>query len=116
MRFNVGDRLLCINDTVDKDKAYEIFRDYQKWVVKGREYHVREVLHNDGIVTGILLVEIYNIPLFIKLVNRVQEPAFGTFRFQKLKKDASEFFEEEKIFRDCPDDVMEKVEELLKEN
>lgn len=111
-----GDKVLCINDTVDRDKAHEIFNDFQRWVEKGKVYYIREILYNKGIVTGVLLKDLYNIPVYLKLIGKKQEPAFGTFRFEKLKKSYSDFHEDEKIFGDCPDDVMEKVEKLLIEN
>lgn len=108
MSLNKGDNVLCVNDSIDRDKSAEILKDFQNWVEKGRKYVIREVLHNDGIVVGLLLEDVWNMPLFIKLINRCQEPAFGTFRFRKLKKDSSEFFEEE-----ADEDTMQLVEEIL---
>lgn len=97
MSFKIGDKILCINDSVDQDKFLEISRDFQRWVVKGQEYFVRDILFNNGIVTGLLLVDVYNIPIYIKLIDKIQEPAFGTFRFRKLRKNDSEIFISESI-------------------
>lgn len=108
MGFNKGDRVLCINDCIDADKALEILKDFQTWVIKDNEYIIREVLLNDGIVVGLLLEGVYNMPIYIRLLGRKQEPAFGTFRFRKLKKNSSEIFEEES------EEVLDKVHELLK--
>lgn len=76
-----GIKVKCINDLIDLDKQEEIKKDFDNWIKKGVVYTVREVLHNDGIVTGILLEEVYNFPVYFKLLNRVQEPAFAKWRF-----------------------------------
>lgn len=80
----VGDKVICINDMVDFDKQVEINQTFLIWVKKDVEYTIREFLDNDGIVTGLLLEEIHNFPVFIKLINRIQEPAFATWRFRKI--------------------------------
>ena len=82
----VGDKVLCINAIIDPNKLEEIKKDFENWITKDEEYTIREVLSNDGIVTGLLLEEIYNYPKFFKLINRFQEPAFATWRFRKLEK------------------------------
>lgn len=76
-----GIKVKCINDLIDLYKQEEIKKDFDNWIKKGVVYTVREVLHNDGIVTGILLEEVYNFPVYFKLLNRVQEPAFAKWRF-----------------------------------
>lgn len=81
-----NDKIICVNSKIDADKIEEISKDFENWIEKGVEYTVREVLSNDGIVTGILLNEVYNFPKFFKLLNRVQEPAFATWRFRKVNK------------------------------
>lgn len=85
MALYVGDTVVCINDSIDPSKADFIRRAYQQWIKKDEKYTVRELLENDGIVTGVLLNEVVNQPIFIPLVNAFQEPAFGEFRFRKLK-------------------------------
>lgn len=79
-----GDKVVCINDRIDPDKMEEIRRDFEMWITKDKEYTIREILDNNGIVTGLLLEEIHNFPKFFKLINRYQEPAFATWRFRKL--------------------------------
>jgi len=79
-----GDKVICINDKIDADKAEEIRRDFEIWITKDKEYTIREILDNNGIVTGVLLEEIHNFPKFFKLINKYQEPAFAIWRFRKL--------------------------------
>jgi hypothetical protein len=79
-----GDKVICINDKIDADKAEEIRHDFEIWVTKDKEYTLREILDNNGIVTGVLLEEVHNFPKFFKLINRFQEPAFAIWRFRKL--------------------------------
>ncbi|MGI4750789.1 MAG: hypothetical protein ACRYFB_09155 [Janthinobacterium lividum] len=79
-----GDKVICIDATIDPDKAEEIRQDFEIWIAKDKEYTVREILDNNGIVPGILLDEVHNLPKYFKLLNRYQEPAFATWRFRKL--------------------------------
>ena len=79
-----GDKVICIDARIDPEKAEEIRRDFEMWVVKDKEYTIREILDNNGIVPGLLLEEIHNFPKFFKLLNKYQEPAFATWRFRKL--------------------------------
>ena len=79
----IGDKVLCINDSVSAESFYGVCKMYPKWVQKGKEYTIRDIFHNDGIVTGIVLNEIHNIPVYIPVINKIQEPAFGIFRFTK---------------------------------
>lgn len=97
---DIGDKVICINDTIDLDKIAEIKNCFFIWVKKGKEYTIREILNNDNIVAGYLLEEIHNFPVFIKLINRVQEPAFATWRFAKVATQTSYHEEviEEKIY------------------
>ena len=53
-----GDKVICINALIDADKKEEISRDFEIWVTKDKEYTIREILDNNGIVTGVLLEEI----------------------------------------------------------
>jgi hypothetical protein len=79
-----GDKVICINATIDPDKAEEIRNDFEIWITKDKEYTIREILDNSGIVTGVLLEEVHNLPKYFKLINRYQEPAFAMWRFRKL--------------------------------
>ena len=90
-------RVICINDTIDPAALIEISNDFQQWVKMGKIYHIREHLDNDGIVDGYLLEEIRNRPVFLRLINRVQEPAFATWRFRELSDDELMAMVREKI-------------------
>ena len=79
-----GDKVICIDASIDPEKAEEIKRDFEIWITKDKEYTVREILDNNGIVPGILLDEVHNFPKFFNLINRMQEPAFAIWRFRKL--------------------------------
>lgn len=81
-----GGKVICVDASIDPNKIEEISKDFESWIKKDQEYTIREVLDNDGIVTGILLEEVYNIPKFFKLLNRYQEPAFATWRFREMQK------------------------------
>lgn len=80
--FNVGDIVVCIDDSKPKDFKPHHFPN---WVVQDETYHVRDILHNDDIVPGVLLREIINPMLFIPLINDIQEGAFRETRFSLLK-------------------------------
>jgi hypothetical protein len=89
-----GDKVVCINDKIDPDKAEEVKQDFEIWITKDKEYTLREILDNNGIVTGVLLEEVHNFPKFFKLINRFQEPAFAIWRFRKLNYATSQQAEE----------------------
>lgn len=79
-----GDKVICVNATIDPEKAEEIRRDFEIWITKDTQYTIREILDNNGIVTGVLLDEVHNFPKYFKLIDRFQEPAFAQWRFRKL--------------------------------
>ena len=79
-----GDKVICIDARIEPEKTEEIRRDFEIWITKDREYTIREILDNNGIVPGVLLDEVHNFPKYFKLVNRMQEPAFAIWRFRKL--------------------------------
>jgi hypothetical protein len=106
-----GDKVICINASIEPEKSEEIRRDFEIWVTKDKEYTIREILDNNGIVPGVLLDEIHNFPKFFKLINRMQEPAFAIWRFRKLNYAASseeEVHEEDLVEVEKPG--IEKVE------
>jgi hypothetical protein len=96
-----GDKVICINDRIDPEKSEEIRRDFEIWITKDKEYTIREILDNNGIVTGVLLEEVHNFPKFFKLINRFQEPAFAHWRFRKLN------------YASRPAEEISEVEELV---
>jgi hypothetical protein len=89
-----GDKVICIDAKIEPEKAEEIRRDFEIWVTKDKEYTIREILDNNGIVPGVLLDEIHNFPKFFKLINKFQEPAFAQWRFRKLNYATAEATEE----------------------
>jgi hypothetical protein len=91
----VGSRVLCVNASIKADTFFGVIQNFKNWVEKDKIYTVREILDNDDIVPGILLEEISNPPVFIKLLGRTQEPAFAAFRFRELEDDKVKELEEE---------------------
>jgi|DEB0MinimDraft_10_1074344.scaffolds.fasta_scaffold223664_2 hypothetical protein len=80
--FNVGDEVVCVNDT--KNESWSSMH-FPNWVKQGAKYTIREILDNDNIVTGVLLEELVNPEVFQPLISRTQECAFATWRFEKHK-------------------------------
>jgi hypothetical protein len=85
MALYIGDEVVCVDDAIPLDKKDAVSRMYQNWVKKNNKYIIRNILENDGIVSGILLENLYNEPIWIPLLNNFQEPAFAEWRFKKLK-------------------------------
>lgn len=85
MNFNIGDRVVCVDDSMQSHVIEELKKDVPNWVKKDNKYTIRAVLNNRNIVTGLLLEEINNPPLYFDLIGGFQEPAFAEFRFRKLK-------------------------------
>lgn len=81
--FEIGDKVICIDDLIAPEHFASVMKSFQCWPIKGKEYTIRDIFYNDDIVCGIVLQEIVNIPIFIPLLKRVQEPAFATWRFRK---------------------------------
>lgn len=86
----VGDKVICVDDTFKMKNLAEVLNYYPNWVKKGLKYTIREIFYNDDIVTGIVLEELINHKIRIDLINAIQEPAFGTFRFRLLQPDEAE--------------------------
>ncbi len=84
----VNDRVICVDDSILAEVMPTIVRYYKNWVSRDQIYTVRQVVDNDGIVDGVLLEEIRNEPIYIELIDKKQEPAFGMFRFRLLQEDA----------------------------
>jgi hypothetical protein len=82
-----GDTVICIDDAIKADKIEFVSAAYPNWIKEGRKYTIRAMLDNDDIVPGLLLEEVRNPLIFIHLINKVQEPAFGMFRFAKFAHD-----------------------------
>lgn len=84
----VNDKVVCIDDSIRAEIMPTIIKHYKNWVERDKVYTIREVLQNDGIVEGVLLNEIRNTPIYIELIDKKQEPAFGMFRFRVMQEDA----------------------------
>ena len=83
--FNLGDTVLCIDSSFTPDKKEYIEEVYLHWVQKDKEYTVRAIFDNNGIVEGMLLEELHNYEVSIPLLGgAMREPAFGLHRFRKL--------------------------------
>lgn len=82
-----GVKVVCIDDGIKPEMIMTICNYYGNWVKKGKTYTVREVLQNDDIVHGVLLDEVRNEPIYIDLIGKKQEPAFGMFRFREVEDD-----------------------------
>ena len=96
----LGDEVICVDDTIKPEMLLAVASYFPNWVTKGKKYTVRGFTDNDGIVDGIWLEEVINPEIFIKLINRTQEPAFGLFRFAKTEKIAQkETIKEEQYAR-----------------
>ena len=83
---NIGDKVICINSSMNLHTVAELRKDMPKWVKEGEQYTIRGFHDNDGIVTGVLLEELHNPPRWFQLINKYQEPAFRTDRFRKLEE------------------------------
>jgi hypothetical protein len=96
MSFNIGDKVVCVDDSVKIEAVEELKRIIPNWVKKDQQYTIRDIKNNRGIVTGVLLEEIDNPVVFIQILGGFQEPAFAEWRFRKLKSDEImvEVFEE----------------------
>jgi hypothetical protein len=94
----VGSRVLCTDSSIKASEIFMVSRVYSMWVDKGAEYTIREVLDNDGIVTGVLLDQVINDPIPQELLGgRFQEPAFRVTRFQELQDDMAEVNQQQEV-------------------
>tara|TARA_R110002126_G_scaffold197836_3_gene345549 strand:- start:8 stop:328 length:321 start_codon:yes stop_codon:yes gene_type:complete len=94
----VGDEVVCIDNSYPSGWSVE---DFPQWVLEGSKYTIREILDNDDIVVGVLLVELENPSVFQELLGRDQEGAFASWRFSKLRSayDIREEKEHKKIVK-----------------
>jgi len=112
-----GDKVICIDARIDPEKSGEIRRDFEIWITKDKEYTIREILDNNGIVPGVLLEEVHNFPKYFKLIDRMQEPAFAIWRFRKLNYSTAvgeDVKEKELVEVGKPAIAKPKEQELLK--
>ena len=81
---DIKSKVICIDDSISPEKLQEITQDFPNWIKINNIYTIREILDNDDIVTGVLVNEIINPPKYMRLINKIQEPAFGIWRFRTL--------------------------------
>jgi len=94
--FQIGDKVICVNDYKNPETREELLIDMPNWVKKGEKYTVRGFLDSDFVV-GVYLEEVKNPVKYFKLINKVAEGAFATWRFEKLKEDKVTIEKEIKI-------------------
>lgn len=82
--FEIGETVVCIDDSIKAGKELFVAKVFPNWVKKDEKYVIRAFVDNQGIVTGVLLEELVNPPVYIHLIDAEQEPAFRTSRFRKL--------------------------------
>lgn len=81
----VGAKVMCVDDSINPAQAAFISYAYINWIKKDIIYTVREILENADIVPGLLLEEVSNPEIYIRLLGRDQEPAFRLDRFVELE-------------------------------
>lgn len=90
-------KLICIDDSIKLGMEEFVAHSYQQWVKKDKTYTIRQILENEGIVTGVLLNEVRNKPIYQKLLGYEQEPAFRMNRFAEIEENHEEIYMEEAI-------------------
>jgi hypothetical protein len=81
----IGQKVICIDDSVEPRVLADIKNNFQQWVVKDEIYTIRDLIYNDIGVTTVLLVELRNTPIFFpKTIGKFQEPGFKMSRFAPL--------------------------------
>lgn len=87
-------KVKCVDDSINTEFIIETVRYYKNWVKNGEIYTVFEIVENDGIVTGYILEELQNEPVYQPLLGKEQEPAFRTDRFEVVSYEEEEEEEE----------------------
>lgn len=82
MSLNIGDLVVCVDDSMQPHTIEELKADVPNWIKKGKTYTIRGFVDSDFVV-GVLLEEIHNPLKYFKLVDKVQEPSFAIWRFKK---------------------------------
>ncbi len=83
--FQIGEKVICINSSMQPHTIEELKKDMSNWVKKDEHYTIRGFTSNNGIVDGVWLEEIKNDYKFFRLIDKFQEPAFALWRFRKLE-------------------------------
>ena len=93
--FEVGTKVVCIDDSIKPGQESFVAKAYKNWVKIDTVYTIRGIFNNKDIVTGILLKEVVNGPIYIHLIDDWSEPMFATTRFRELSYDELEETEED---------------------
>ena len=83
--FEQGEKVICVDSAKNPHTREELEKDMPNWVVKDEKYTIRGFTSNSGIVDGLWLEEIKNPHKYFKLIDRIQECCFATWRFRKLE-------------------------------
>ena len=82
--FEIGNRVICVDDSYVEGTAEELKTDCPNWVKKDTIYIIEQI--NDlEYVVSVVLKEIRNPMKYFKLTNDVREPSFKISRFRLLK-------------------------------
>jgi hypothetical protein len=87
--FDVGSRVVCVDDSMQPHTVEELKKDVPNWVKKGQRYTIRDIVDHDFVV-GVRLEEISNAPIYFKIISRAIEPCFASWRFRALQEDEVE--------------------------
>jgi hypothetical protein len=68
MSFSVGDRVVCVDSSMQPEAVEELKRTVPNWVKKDEQYTIREIKTIRGIVSSVLLEEIDNPVIFFKIL------------------------------------------------
>jgi len=81
----IGDKVICIDSSMQAHTVAELLKDVPNWVIKGKQYTIRDIVDSDFVV-GIRLEELTNPSRWFQLIGKYMEPAFATWRFRKVEE------------------------------
>ena len=83
--FNVNDRVVCIDGSMQSHVVEELKKDCPNWIKKNEIYTIRAIIDLDFVI-GVYLEEVHNPPKWFKVVNKFMEPTFRINRFRKIEE------------------------------
>ena len=91
----IGSKVICVDDSIKEGLNMEEFhRDFIQWVKKGKEYTIRQIDDNDGLVVSVLLEEIKNPIRYFSSIRRFKESSFRIERFRDINENIAVVEEE----------------------
>lgn len=87
--FSVGQRVICVDDSLQPHTVEELKKDVPNFVKKGQKYTIRDIVDHDFVV-GVRLEEVTNPIAYFKIIGRAIEPCFASWRFRALQEDEVE--------------------------